>query len=212
MPKDVVSVEAGPWDERGRRPFRYVGARLNKPIRMEQAIIEIGPHIVKFRGVDGFWVGVIETGQIPREVVTSLLSRVEQKNVTERERVVRFLMDIGWNAEAKKELDRLVRDFPQADLKDRAENARLFIRQGEATDRRAEMIAEPQGPAVSARGRAAQDVSARRACRPSFRSRRATSSVRTSSSTRPIWPVATELRKLSGGLPAAGRESSGRSR
>ena len=24
---------------------------------MEQAIIEIGPHIVRFRGVDGFWLG-----------------------------------------------------------------------------------------------------------------------------------------------------------
>ena len=41
--------------------------------------------------------------------MTSLLSRVEQKNVGERERVVRFLMDMGWYAEAKKELDRLVR-------------------------------------------------------------------------------------------------------
>ena len=139
MPKDVVSVEAGPWDERGRRTFRYVGARPNKPIRMEQAIIEIGPHIVKLRGVDGFWVSLLETNQIPRDVVTSLLSRIEQKNVSERERVVRFLMDIGWNAEARKELDRLVRDFPQADLKERAENARRFILQGEATERRAEV-------------------------------------------------------------------------
>ena len=49
-------------------------------------------------------------------------------------------MDIGWNAEAKKELDRLVRDFPQPDLKERSENARAFILQGEATDRRAEMM------------------------------------------------------------------------
>jgi pimeloyl-ACP methyl ester carboxylesterase len=139
MPKEVVSVEAGPWDERGRRTFRYVGARLNKPIRMEQAIIEIGPHIVRLRGVDGFWVSLLETGQVPRDVVTSLLSRIEQKNVSERERVVRFLMDIGWNAEARKELDRLIRDFPQADLKERAENARLFILQGEAKERRAEV-------------------------------------------------------------------------
>src|SRR5947209_17820189 len=23
MPKEVLSVQAGPWDERGRRPFRY---------------------------------------------------------------------------------------------------------------------------------------------------------------------------------------------
>ena len=42
----------------------------------------------------------------------SLLGRVEQKNVEERERVVRFLMDVGWHAEAKQELDRLVQDFP----------------------------------------------------------------------------------------------------
>ena len=64
MPTDVVSVEAGPWDERGRRPFRYQAGGANKSIRMEQAIIEIGPHVVKFRGVEGFWVGAIETGQI----------------------------------------------------------------------------------------------------------------------------------------------------
>jgi pimeloyl-ACP methyl ester carboxylesterase len=139
MPTDVTSVETGPWDERGRRPFRYWRGS-GKPIHMEQAIIEIGPHVAKFRGVDGFWGGVLETGQIPHEVVTSLLSRVEQKNVAERERVVRFLMDMGWNVEAKKELDRLVRDFPQADLKERCENARLFIVQGQATDRRAEML------------------------------------------------------------------------
>ena len=68
MPKEVISVEAGPWDDRGRRSFRYLGSRSNKPISMEQAIIEIGPHIVKFRGVDGFWVGVVETNQVPRPV------------------------------------------------------------------------------------------------------------------------------------------------
>jgi pimeloyl-ACP methyl ester carboxylesterase len=139
MPTDVVSVETGPWDERGRRPFFYTRG-VGKPIHMEQAIIEIGPHVAKIRGVDGFWVGVVETGHIPHEVVTSLLSKVEQKNVGERERVVRFLMDMGWNWEAKKELVRLVRDFPQADLKERSENARLFILQSEATDRRAEMM------------------------------------------------------------------------
>ena len=50
MPKEVISVEAGPWNERGRRSFQYVGSRLNKPIRMEQAIIEIGPHIVQYPG------------------------------------------------------------------------------------------------------------------------------------------------------------------
>ena len=106
---------------------------------MEQAIIEIAPHVIKFRGVDGFWVGVIETGQIPRDVLISVLSKVQQKDAAERERVVRFMMDMGWRAEARKELDRLVRDFPQADLKERADNARMFIMQGEASQRRGEV-------------------------------------------------------------------------
>jgi pimeloyl-ACP methyl ester carboxylesterase len=137
-PKVVVSVDAGPWNDKGRRSFQYIGSNLNKPIRMEQAIINIGPHIVKYRGVDGFWLnGVIETTQIPRKVVTSLLARVRQNDVEERERVVRFLMDMGWHAEAKQELDRLVADFPQADLKERAANARTFIVAAEAADRRA---------------------------------------------------------------------------
>src|SRR5262249_38240445 len=78
-----------------------------------------------------------ETNQIPRKVLTSLLGRVEQKNVEERERVVRFLMDLGWHAEAKQELDRLVADFPDAGLKERAAHARAFILQAEAADRRA---------------------------------------------------------------------------
>ena len=65
MPKEVISVEAGPWDDRGRRTFRYLGSKLNRSISMEQAIIEIGPHIVRYRGIDGFWVGVVETGPGP---------------------------------------------------------------------------------------------------------------------------------------------------
>ena len=205
MPKEVVSVEAGPWDERGRRTFRYVGSRLNKPIRMEQAIIEIGPHIVKLRGVDGFWVSLLETGQVPRDVVTSLLSRIEQKNVSERERVVRFLMDIGWNAEARKELDRLVRDFPQADLKERAENARRFILQGEAPERRAEV----------AQARKAQQYHRAAELLKTFSEKNVP--VELQLEAREIkrqdqqhhaadLALSSELRKLSDGLPAAGRK------
>ena len=136
MPDEVVSVQATPWNELGRRSFQYVGARLDKTIRMEQAIIEIGPHITRFRGIDGFWVGQIETNQVPRESVTKLLGRVQQTNVEERERVVRFLMDVGWLAEAKQELDRLVKDFPDPNLKERAASARQFIVQAESLERR----------------------------------------------------------------------------
>jgi pimeloyl-ACP methyl ester carboxylesterase len=205
MPKEVVSVEAGPWDDRGRRTFRYIGSRLNKPIRMEQAIIEIGPHIVKLRGVDGFWVSLIETNQVPRDVVTSLLSKIELKNVSERERVVRFLMDIGWNVEARKELDRLVRDFPQADLKERAENARQFILQGEAQERRATV----------AQRRKAQQYRGAAELLKTFSDKNVP--VELQLEARDIerqdqqqhaadLALSTELRKLLDGLPAAGRK------
>jgi hypothetical protein len=139
MPKEVISVQAGPWNERGRRAFWYVGSKSNKPISMEQAIIEIGPHLVKFRGVDGFWQGALATSQIPRPVMISLLARVEQQNQAERERVVRFLMDAGWYAEAKKELERVIHDFPNTDLSERARGARAFLVQAEATGRRSEI-------------------------------------------------------------------------
>jgi hypothetical protein len=139
MPKEVISVQAGAWNDRGRRNFRYVGSKLNRPIVMEQAIIEIGPHMVKYRGVDGFWVGLLATAQIPRQVIMSLFSRVEQKNQGERERVVRFLMDAGWYPEARRELERMIQDFPNSDIGERAAGARDFIIQAEVTQRLAEV-------------------------------------------------------------------------
>src|SRR5262249_590981 len=116
MPKEVIRVQAGPWNDLGRRPFRYLGSGSSHPLSMEQAIIEISPHIIRYRGVDGFWLGVLETNQVPRPVVMSLLGRIEQTNAGERERLVRYLMDVGWYSEAKRELDRLIQDFPKSDL------------------------------------------------------------------------------------------------
>jgi pimeloyl-ACP methyl ester carboxylesterase len=139
MPKEVLSVHAEPWDDLGRRSFLFEGSRTKQPIRMEQAIIDIGPHITRYRGINGFWQGLVETNQIPHKVVMALLGRVQQKNSAERERVIRFLMDVGWYAEAKQELDRMVRDFPEPDLKERADGARAFIIQAEATQRRSEI-------------------------------------------------------------------------
>jgi pimeloyl-ACP methyl ester carboxylesterase len=145
MPTAVVSVDTGPWNKYGRRSFSYVGTNLKKTISMEQAIIKIGPHIVNFRGIDGFWVAAIETNQVPRSSIISVLRQGEQRELPERERmdererVVRFLMDMGWHAEAKSELDRLVSDFPNPELKERAANARLFILGSEAAERRAEV-------------------------------------------------------------------------
>jgi pimeloyl-ACP methyl ester carboxylesterase len=137
IPREVMSVEASPWNEKGRRSFRYLGSRSKKPVSMEQAIIDLTSHVVKYRGINGFWQGQVQTDQIPRPVIMSMLAAADQKSQTTRESVVQFLMEIGWYPEAKSELERLIRDFPQ--LKDRAENARVFVIRAEATQRRSEI-------------------------------------------------------------------------
>ncbi len=139
MPSEVLSVQAGSWNEKGRRSFRYVGSRAPGPTTMEQAIIELGPHVTKYRGVDGFWLGQVVTSQIPRTVVTSLLARVEQHDQSERERAVRFLMDAGYYPEAREALDRIIHDFPQSDLRERAAGAKTYIIQAQANQLRAEV-------------------------------------------------------------------------
>ncbi|MGP0066843.1 MAG: hypothetical protein ACLQGP_25040, partial [Isosphaeraceae bacterium] len=139
MPREVLRVEAGAWDDRGRRQFRYLGSRSTRPLSMEQAIIEISPHSVQYRGIDGFWLGVEELNRVPRPVIMALLGRVDPKNAAERERVIRFLMDAAWYPEAKQELDRIIKDFPKSDLSERAAGAKVFIIKAEATQRRSEI-------------------------------------------------------------------------
>ncbi len=53
--------------------------------------------------------------------------------------MVRFLIDVGWRAEANQELDRLVKDFPSPELKERAAIARQYLLQLEAAKRRSEI-------------------------------------------------------------------------
>src|SRR3954451_7335488 len=100
MPKEVLSVKSEPWNNKGRRLFQYVGGRSPRPISMEQAINEMGPHLVKVRGVDGFWQGQLLTASIPREVILAILAKVEHDNQNERLRAARFLIQAEWYKEA----------------------------------------------------------------------------------------------------------------
>ena len=113
-------------------------------------------------------------------------------------------MDMGWSAEARKELDRLVRDFPQADLKERADNARMFIMQGEASQRRGEVAQLRKLSSLSGRPSCSRP-SARKACRPSFNSKREIERQDAQQHTADLG-LAEEIRKLSSGLPAASRK------
>jgi hypothetical protein len=137
MPKEVTSVRAQAWNDRGRRMFDYTGANLERRIKMEQAINELGPRVSRVRGVDGFWQGQVPTSQIPREIVLGLLGKVERKNRDERQRVYTFLVQAEWYTEAKAELDAIARDFPE--IRDNVANARLNVVQLEAQSLRAEI-------------------------------------------------------------------------
>ncbi len=133
MPSAAVAVKAGPWDKTGRRTFRYVGPRGGRPVEMTQAIIDLGPRVCKIRGVDGFWVSQVSTSQVPRSVVLDILAKVDQKNLNERLRVIRFLVEAEWNAEARVEVERLKKDFKaDPDVREKAENALRLIRESEA--------------------------------------------------------------------------------
>jgi pimeloyl-ACP methyl ester carboxylesterase len=137
MPKEVLSVKAEPFNDKGRRLFQYIGGRSAKPVSMEQAINEMGPYAVKLRGVDGFWQGQLATSQVPREVILAILAKVERGNQNERLRVARFLIQAEWYKEAKAELDGLVRDFPE--LRERVESARASVVQLEAEQLKGEI-------------------------------------------------------------------------
>ena len=133
MPKEVVSVQAAPWNDRGRRAFAYEGSRAGRFIRMEQAINELGPYMVKLRGVDGFWQGQLATGQVPRAVVLGILAKIDRADKNERIKVARFLIQASWYVEARSELDQILKDFPEdAELRERVAAARVSVVQVEA--------------------------------------------------------------------------------
>ncbi|MCA1686043.1 MAG: alpha/beta hydrolase [Planctomycetia bacterium] len=138
MPREVIRVAPSPWNDRGRRAFAYEGSRPGKVVRMEQAINEMGPYLVKVRGVDGYWQSQLATTQVPRDVILGILAKVEQKDRNERIRVARFLIQAEWYPEARAELDRILKDFPgDADLAERVAAARASVLQLEAVQTRA---------------------------------------------------------------------------
>lgn len=141
MPKEAFGIRTTPWNDRGRRQFEYRSAKSSKPIAMEQAIYELGPYKAKLRGVDGFWQdGRLSTKQIPREIVLSILAKVDRTNLNERRRVASFLIQAEWYGDAKRALDDLLRDFPDdASLRETIGNARTVVAQLESSQIKAEL-------------------------------------------------------------------------
>jgi pimeloyl-ACP methyl ester carboxylesterase len=130
MPQTAIILSATPWDESGRRTFKYIGPRSKKPITMTQGIIALNPQTVRFRGIDNFWQGQLATSQVPKASILAMLGKVDQTNEDWRLRVVRFLIQAHWFPEAKAELDRLGKDFPA--LKDKVQAVRQTVMEIEA--------------------------------------------------------------------------------
>lgn len=114
MPSVLVGVQAGDWDELGRRAFRYNDPRnAVKTYELTQALVEIGPKACKLRGIETYWTGQIETSKVPRAVVEGLLNRIPKEEKDERLRVVRFYLQASWFEEAKRAVESLRTDFPE---------------------------------------------------------------------------------------------------
>ncbi|HWE36819.1 MAG TPA: alpha/beta hydrolase [Isosphaeraceae bacterium] len=150
MPKYILEANATPWDRHGRRTFSYVGAndegRIGRKITMTQAINEIDPQKVRFRGVDGFWKdGLLSIDSVPRPVILGILARVNQTDLAQREKVCRFLIEAHWYAEALPELDRLIKDFNDKEVRDRARRARDLVRSLQAQEILAEIEVRRKG-------------------------------------------------------------------
>jgi hypothetical protein len=146
MPSHALGIRSTPWDAAGQRMFGYsyfLDSKTRKSVEMKQAINELGPDFVRFRGIDGFWQGYINTSQIPREVMLGLLGQINQEDENERLRVARFLIQAKWYPEARDELDRLAKDFPERE--ETVENVRQLVRDLEARQALAESEALEKG-------------------------------------------------------------------
>ena len=133
MPPAAVKIQASPWDQFGRRTFSYIGPRGGKPVEMTQAIISLGPHVCKIRGVDGFWVAQVDTRTVPKGAILDILAKVDPKNLNERLRVCRFLIQAEWYTEARVAVGRFRKDFADdPGLADKAKNALEVIQDAEA--------------------------------------------------------------------------------
>jgi predicted esterase len=104
-----------PFDEYGRRTFSM--NTLKGPLDVVQGITEISPVYTRVRGLRGtrpyIWDQRIATSSIPRDVLNRILEKyIDPKNVDQRLRLVRLLMQAERYHEAEAELKGVMAAFP----------------------------------------------------------------------------------------------------
>jgi predicted esterase len=112
-----------PWDEYGRRIYEMQGK--DGRLSIVQGITELTPRYAKVEALLGpehvvSWESRISTTAIPSDALAKILAKaVAQNNSEARLQIVRFYQQGRRYQEARKELERIVEEFPAlANLKD----------------------------------------------------------------------------------------------
>ncbi|MCA9234198.1 MAG: hypothetical protein KDA44_01920 [Planctomycetales bacterium] len=117
------AINITPFDKYGRRIYEMIAS--DGPLAVVQGISELTPRYAKVEGLYGqprviVWDMRLATSSIPAETLTAIINQaVDQSSVEARLQVVRFYAQGERYHEARRELERLVADFPdQAALQD----------------------------------------------------------------------------------------------
>ena len=108
--------EVSPFNDFGRRVVNLRGPEGN-PLSIIQGIAEITPRYARLEALKStpsyVWDMRIATDSIPAAQLQSIFTkRIDQTNYDKRLEIVRFYIDCQRLSEARSELERIIRDFP----------------------------------------------------------------------------------------------------
>jgi predicted esterase len=119
-------IRVTPFDEWGRRIFSM--NTVKGQVDIVQGITEITPTYTKVEAIQGkgnfVWTMRIATSSIPRATLSKILyHEIDPKNSDQRLKIVRLYLQSERIADARAELEQLIKDFPELDrLKDQVKS------------------------------------------------------------------------------------------
>jgi hypothetical protein len=143
LPPHLEVMEAGPWDlKKWERDYWFRTPDLPR-VGVRQAIARLSPYFARVDAVTKFrWSAAYMTREWEPETVIGLLRNSKElaespkdpppQAVAKRIRICDFLAQAGWLDHAERELDRLLKDFP--DQKERVAAARGQLDRARARD------------------------------------------------------------------------------
>lgn len=128
--QQIGRVKYGEWDNEGRRTATLMTPG-NKEIEVVQAITLITPTLVTVEGMTHYWKTGVATNSVPPEVLRSVLhANINDRDHLARLSIARFFNQARLYAEAYRELNEILTEFPQqAEI---VEEMRQALRQSQA--------------------------------------------------------------------------------